>query len=268
MKKLQISSQSIYLSVIGLLLGFIIGFFYANHYNYSPGATPGAGSGSGASGATSAASDGQLPPDHPPIANEQEISQAIKAADAAPNDYNLQMQTVETLYRASRIEDALRLAERAVKLKPDGYDGIVQMGNLNYDFADRRIQQGDSDGANPYYLEAAKWYERALKQRPADVNVRTDYGLTFYFRKPPDLDKAIAAYRKSLEVNPDHPQTLYNITIALTDKGELTEAEATLAKLSALAPGAPILGRLRKGIEEKRSGAQSSGPAPRPLSVK
>lgn len=267
MSKFQVSPQSIYLSVIGLLLGFIVGFFYANHYNREailagaagPATRPGMAAGS---------TGGQLPPDHPPVNNEEDLNAALKSADAEPKNFEAQIAAVQTLYRAGRIDDAMRIMQRAIKLKPDDYQATVQLGNLNYDLADNKLQQGDKDGANPYYLEAARWYEKAMKQNPNDVNVRTDYGLTFYFRQPPDLTQAIAAYRQSLQLEPNHPQTLYNMTIALTDKGELSEAESILAKLSTIAPGAPILDRLRKGIEEKRTGAAASGPAPKPLAVK
>lgn len=266
MSKFHLASQSIYLSVIGLLLGFIIGFFYANHYNREAimagaSAVPGRP-------ASATADSGQLPPDHPPIANEQEIQSAIRTAEGDPNNFEAQMASMQTLYRAGRLDDAMRILQRAIKLKPEDYQAIVQMGNLNYDVGDNSMQQGDKEGANTYFLEAARWYERALKKNPQDINVRTDLGLTYYFRQPQDLDRAIASYRQSLAVDPNHPQTLYNLTIALTEKGELSEAESALAKLTTIAPGAPILERLRKGIEEKRSGTTASGPAPRPLSVK
>ncbi|MBI4469055.1 MAG: tetratricopeptide repeat protein [Acidobacteria bacterium] len=266
MSKMQISPQSIYLSVIGLLAGFIIGFFYANHYNRE--AILAGASGTAAPPGMAAANTGQLPPDHPPIADEEDLGAAMKLADDDPKNFDAQMAAVQSLYRAGRLDDAMRIMQRAIKLKPDDPQAIAQMGNLNYDLGDNKSQQGDKESANPYFLEAAKWYEQALKKNPNDVNIRTDLGLTYYFRQPPDLNKAIAAYRQSLAIDPNHPQTLYNMTIALTDKGELDEAQTLLAKLNGIAPGAPILDRLKKGIEEKRAGVASSGPAPKPLAVK
>ncbi|HWW60448.1 MAG TPA: tetratricopeptide repeat protein, partial [Thermoanaerobaculia bacterium] len=43
-----------------------------------------------------------------------------------------------------------------------------------------------------------------------------------------DRDKAIAAYRKGLEVAPDSPHIAYNLAISLTASGELDEARTLL----------------------------------------
>jgi tetratricopeptide (TPR) repeat protein len=90
-------------------------------------------------------------------------------------------------------------------------------------------------------LEAARWYERALEKKPDDVNVRTDYGLTFYYRRPQDLNKAIAQYNRSLEIQPNHPQTLANLTTALAEQGKVSDAQSTLAKLEQVSSGTPLL---------------------------
>ncbi|MEJ7713883.1 MAG: tetratricopeptide repeat protein [Pyrinomonadaceae bacterium] len=72
--------------------------------------------------------------------------------------------------------------------------------------------------------------------KPNDVNVRTDLGLTFVFRKPEKYDRAIAEFRKSLEVNPKHEQTLQNLAFALAQKQDMTEAQAVLKKLEEVNP--------------------------------
>jgi Flp pilus assembly protein TadD len=76
---------------------------------------------------------------------------------------------------------------------------------------------------------------------PDDVNVRTDYGLTYYYRQPRDLNQAITQYRRSLQIQPTHPQTLSNLAIALSEQGQFDEAKNTLAKLEQAASGTPLL---------------------------
>ena len=68
------------------------------------------------------------------------------------------------------------------------------------------------------YEEAEKWYTSALSKKDDDVNVRTDLGLTFIFRDKPNYDRAIQEFRRSLELDPNHPETLQNLTVAYTKK--------------------------------------------------
>jgi Flp pilus assembly protein TadD len=82
-------------------------------------------------------------------------------------------------------------------------------------------------------------------------------GLTFLLREPAQYDRAIAEFKRSLEVEPSHPQTLQNLTVAYTRRGDLASAEATLARLRAAAPQSPALEQLRAGIEKARSSAPS-----------
>jgi len=234
--------QGLYFGIIGLLVGFIAGFFYANHYNRA--GTP--------SGSPSLM--GQLPPGHPPIgASESEIAQSVERADAHPQDFDAQITAATVLYRAGRLEQAATYFQRANALRPDDYNTLVQLGNVHFDLGEHYLQHQDAAQSNTHFREAERWYERALARNPNDANVRTDYGLTFYKRHPRDLDRAIAEYRRALAIDPRHPQALHNLVVALTEKGELEEAEATLKRLEEVAPGAHVLDALRREIANRRS---------------
>ena len=86
------------------------------------------------------------------------------------------------------------------------------------------------------------------------MNVRTDLGLTFIFREKPNYDRAIQEFQKSLEVDPNHPQTLQNLTVAYTKKGDAANANQTLAKLEGLDPTNDSITKLREDI--KKIGAE------------
>jgi tetratricopeptide (TPR) repeat protein len=230
---MKLRQQSIYWGIIGLLIGSIGGFFYADYYNRR--GPTGAGP---TQGQTS-----QLPPDHPAAAtvSEQEITAAIRAADNSPKDSGVQQTTATLLYRAGRLPQALTYFERAHQLKADDYDVIVQLGNVNFDIGLQHLEQQHQEDSTKHLVQAARWYERALEKKPDDVNVRTDYGLTYYYRRPQDLSQAIAQYRRSLQVNPTHPQTLSNLTIALAEQGNFEEANRTLAQLEQAAAQTALL---------------------------
>ena len=234
------SKDNILFSVIGVLLGFIIGFMFANSANQR-GLQPTAAT------AAVGQQNSQLPPDHPPITQTgakadgmMDVQAAIKLAKDQPDNFDAQMKAAEGFYQIQRFDEAMEYLNRAIKLKPDSYETIVILGNVNFD-AGR-------------YEEAEKWYTQALKIKPDNVNVRTDLGLTFFFRTPPDIDRAIKEYKASLEIDPNHTQTLQNLTVAYTKKGDAAQAQSTLEKLEKVAPTNQALPKLRADIEALRSG--------------
>ena len=64
-----------------------------------------------------------------------------------------------------------------------------------------------------------------------DVNVRTDFGITFVERENPDLDRAVKEFQTSLQTNPKHEPALYNLGVAYYKKGNTAETEKILAQL-------------------------------------
>ncbi|MBI3949561.1 MAG: tetratricopeptide repeat protein [Acidobacteria bacterium] len=232
---MKLRKQSIYLAVIGLLIGLFGGYYYADHYNRT--------GGSAAGRASTQPTSSQMPPGHPeiPQVSPEQIAAAIKNAESNPKDFDVQVATARLLYQANRYDEAIKLYERANELRPDDYDTIVQLGNTHFDLALNEAQQQSTEHSSRHFLEAAAWYEKALEKNPNDVNVRTDYGLTYYYRRPQDLNKAIAQYNRSLEIQPNHSQTLANLTTALAEQGKISEAQSMLAKLEQQAAGTPLL---------------------------
>jgi len=100
-----------------------------------------------------------------------------------------------------------------------------------------------------HFDEAEKLYISAISKKADDVNVRTDLGLTFVFREPPNYDRAIQEFNKSLETEPNHIQTLQNLTVAFTKKGDAAKAKTTLAKLESVDPGNQALTKLKEDIK-------------------
>jgi tetratricopeptide (TPR) repeat protein len=231
---MKLRKQSIYLAAAGLAIGLFSGYYYADYYNRT-------GSGAGTSGAQMPTS--QMPPNHPeiPQVSPEQINAATKNAENNAQDFEAQVAAARILYQANRLDEAANFFQRAHQLRPDDYDTIVQLGNANFDLGLHEYQQQNFDHSSRHFLDAARWYERALEKNPNDVNVRTDYGLTYYYRQPKDLNQAITQYNRSLEVQPGHPQTLANLTTALAEQGKLSEAQSTLAKLEQNSPGTPLL---------------------------
>jgi tetratricopeptide (TPR) repeat protein len=221
------SKENILFGVVGLLAGLIIGFMFANSVNKGTIATSVSpqpqqaveplGSGNGQ-----------------PTANLPEVQAALEKAKAEPDNFDAQVAAAELYYQIKRLDGAIEYLKRANELKPDDYEVIVHLGNASFD--------------SKKYEDAENWYSKALEKKPDDVDVRTDLGLTFMFREPADYDRAIQEFKRSLEIKPDHPQTLQNLTVAYTKKGDAADASATLAKLEIKEPSNPALTKLRSDI--------------------
>src|SRR5947209_7484983 len=241
------TKDNLLFSIIGALVGVIAGYVFATTVNQR-----------GYVARTSSSSSGQLTQDSRLHGNQPESpgdalanqggeaadnSAVIEQAKAQPSDFEAQMKAAGALYQARRFDEAIEFLTRANKLRPDSYEAIVALGDTNFD-AGR-------------YDVAEKWYTAALEKKPDDVNVRTDLGLTFLFREPMNVDRAIKEFRQSLQIDPNHEQTLQDITVALTKKGSFDEADATLKKLAEVNPSNPGLAKLRAELDAARESKKS-----------
>ena len=243
------TKDNILFSIIGVLLGVIVGFVFATNIKQKSAVRRPAA----AQSTRPQALDKELPEDHPPITpnsapddgnNPEDDAAALEKARSEPDNFDAQMQAAAVHYRARRFDEAIDLLMHANKLQPDNYETVVALGNTNFD-------------AGRYQI-AEKWYTSALVKQPKDVNVRTDLGLTYMFREPADMDRAIKEFRRSLQDDPNHEQTLQNLVVALTKKGGLAEAEATLTKLTQVNAENPSLTKLRSDIDAARTASKKS----------
>lgn len=229
------TKDNVLFGVVGLLLGLIIGFLFTNSINQRM-----------ATGSAVTQNANTLPAGHPDIGNtngapatgggmQPEVQAAIEEAKKQPDNFDAQLKAAEFYYQIQRFDGAVEYLKKANQLKPDNYEVIVHLGNANFD--------GD------HYQEAEKWYTAALAKKPDDINVRTDLGLTFIFREPPNYDRAIQEFLRSLESDPNHIQTLQNLTVAYTKKGDAAKANATLAKLEAVDAKNEAIPKLREDIQ-------------------
>jgi tetratricopeptide (TPR) repeat protein len=231
------TKDNILFGIVGLLLGLIIGFLFTNSINQRMAAT-------GSITAPVTQNANTLPAGHPDIGSSKgapaggvqpEVQAAIDDARKQPDNFDAQVKAADLYNQIERFDGAIEFLKRANQLKPDNYEVVVHLGNANF----------DSD----HYQEAEKWYMAALAKKPDDINVRTDLGLTFIFREPPNYDRAIQEFQRSLETDPNHIQTLQNLTVAYTKKGDAAKANATLAKLAGVDASNEAIPKLREDIK-------------------
>lgn len=231
------NKDNILFSIIGVLLGFIIGFLFAISAQQR-GLTPRPTDMGDAPGVLrSETEQTSIPPNASADegAMTQELQDIRQKAKSNPNDFDAQVEAAQRLSENRLFDEAIELFLRANQLRPDSYETITSLGNTYFDAG--------------YYESAEKWYTAALAKKPSDVNVRSDLGLTFLFRKPPDMERAIKEFRTSLKSDPNHEQTLIYLTLALSETGQAKEAQTTLAKLEQVSPNNSALPKLRQRIE-------------------
>ena len=224
--------------IVGLLLGLIIGFMFANNVNQKAATPPPA--------AATVKQNPNMPEGHPDISgganpaqaalSMPQVQEAIEKAQKEPDNFEAQMKAAEVNYRIEAYDKAIEFLKQANKIKPEDYETIVNLGNATFD--------------SGKYTDAEKWYASALVKKPDDENVRTDLGLTFIFRDPPDYDRAIKEFEQVLAKNINHPQALQNLTVAYTKKGNAAKATETVDKLEQLDPTNVSVAKLREDIKK------------------
>jgi tetratricopeptide (TPR) repeat protein len=160
--------------------------------------------------------------------SDEEIREKIAEADRNPNNFAFQKGLGLALYRYATVkqdtkllEEVARLLSRASELNSKDYDVIVALGNLYFDIGYYKKNNED-------FQKAREFYQKALEQKPNDTDVRTDLGLTYFLTNPPETEKAVAEFQKSLGANDKHEKTLQVLTQALISQNKTAEAEKYL----------------------------------------
>lgn len=238
--------------VIGLFAGLVISFIVTNALHHdemrAAPARPGAESGAGNTKAASTADDSSA------SLSEEEIRGAIAKADARADDIAVQRNFGLALYQYSRqaqetrfLPDIARFLKRAYDADPKDHDLTVSLASVLFEIGQ------SSDPAS--FIEARRYYLKALEMRPDDASARARLGQTYYFGQPPDPERAIIEYRKSLAIDPRHEPALQSLASALITTGRSEEAQKRIDELQKLNPSSVALPNLRAQLAQSKNAA-------------
>ena len=184
--------------------------------------------------------------------SDEEIRQKIAEADKNPENFNFQKNLGLALYRyATMKQDAQLLAEiarlltRANQQDAKDYEVLITLGNCYFDI-------GYIKKDNENLTKAREFYQKALSQKPNDVNVRTDLGLTYFLVNPPETDKALAEFQKSLQTNLKHEKTLQVTAQALLSQKKVAEAANYLTRLREVNPENQFLPEFESQLSQQK----------------
>ncbi|MDT5122986.1 MAG: hypothetical protein QOC96_2468 [Acidobacteriota bacterium] len=244
-------TKNILYSLAGILLGFMLGFFIANLGGRSRLAASMADSSTQNSSTRSlnhSNEGGQLPPGHPSVngadgsaggaaSTSAQSQNAMDEADRNPQDFTAQIRAAAIFFQLGAYDKATLYLNRSLALKPDDPDALTGMGQTKFETGD--------------YTGAATYFEKVLAQHPNDTDLRTDLANTYAKRTPPDYDRALAEYRKALEIDPKNESALEGVANSALRKGDKATARDAVDKLAAVNPSNPAISSLRSQLDTK-----------------
>ena len=261
-EKSLVNTKFVLIFVAGVILGFVIGFALANDINQKEqdkqrtllseqkagGAKKVAEPGAGAQ-----ATNGDA--ESFPTVTDEQLKNAVAKADATPGDVELQKKVGQALYvyawqtgNASILPDVARILKRAHEADPKDYKTTVLAGDAHFLIA----RAGDTKQV----IEARKLYEAALASKPDDAVVRTSFGLTYFYDRPSNPQRAIREYRRALQSDPRSELPLQSLAAALIETKGFDEAEKRLNELEQVNSANGELANLRAQLEQKRSASK------------
>jgi len=263
-EKSSVNTKVVLIFLIGAVLGFVVGFALANGVNRqeqdrlraevarAQSAGPSKSADAGEKPQTQARDDD----DSFPTLTDDQLKNAVAKADASPADAELQKKVGQALYvyawqkgNASILPDVARILKRAHEADAKDYKTTVMAGDAHF------LMARNSGDARPLAV-ARKLYEDALASKPDDAVVRTSLGLTYFYDKPPDPQRAMREYRRALQSDPRQEMALQSLAAALIESGNLDEAEKHLGELEKMNPSNRELPSLRAQLEQKRNVAK------------
>jgi TPR repeat protein len=181
--------------------------------------------------------------------SNDEIRAKIEQADNNAGDIAFQKSLGTALYRFSALKrdytflpDIERLLERARQADPQNRELTVTLADVYFD-------SSQSSNKNEDLLKARTLYEKALQQKAADADARTDFGLTFLLAQSPNASAAEAEFQRALQIDPRHEKALQSEAQALIGQNKFAEASSYIVKLRAVNPKNELLPELDSAVQ-------------------
>lgn len=239
------NKNALIISIVAVVLSFVGGFILANALNRNEINNLQAELGRAKSNQPSATENSET------TLSEDEIRAKIAEADQNPQNIEFQKNLAIGLYRYANMKqeskwlpDVARILNRVVENNPKDFNAVASLANIYFDIANEKQD-------NETFKKSRELYKKALETKPNDVETQTDLGLTYLMEKPADEKSAIAAFEKSLKIDPKHEKTLQNMVQAQIGVGNTAAAEQFLNRLKETNPKNEAITELTAQLAEK-----------------
>lgn len=228
-------AKHIFTGIIGLIVGLIIGFIGANRLNENSkiiqtstdlNSNPAFNQQIHSADIKEPSASGMIP----------DVQKVLDKAKNEPDNSQAQIEAGDMYAKIGRFTEAVSFYETAQKADPKNFQTNLKLANAYFDSRD--------------FEKAAEFYEKALVINPNEVGARTDLGVTFVERQNPDFDRAIKEFETSLQNDPKHEPTLYNLSVAYFKKGEAEKSRNVLKRLEEANPNSKLIEKLKQVINQ------------------
>ncbi len=224
--------NNILFGIIGLIVGLTIGFFVANSINRNSVSQTDVAANS-LDNTTSVLDHGVK---DAPVTQQTgalaDVQTKLDKANNEPTNFAAQMQAGDMYAQIGKVEEAIKFYEKGVVMNPKNAEANRVLANAYFD--------------TKQFEKAEKHYAIVLETDTKDVDARTDLATTFVERPNPDLERATKEFQKSLEINPKHEPTLYNLAVVYSRKGDAENAQKLLAQLERINASSQYVTKLKQ----------------------
>ena len=172
-----------------------------------------------------------------------------QAVEHAPGDAEAHYRLGLSYRDLGRFEEAAEIMEKAVELNPKAPKLRLTLGNLYM-----RLGRGE-DGRRE--MELSEELRREMQGLHAEITppdgpvvsigtLKDHYHLGYKYMLAGDLPDALLEFRRAMEIDPEHRDSITGLAMVLTRLGRLDQAAVHFEKSSDLDPGDP-LGHARLG---------------------
>ena len=134
------------------------------------------------------------------------------------NNENLDLNKMLNLaiqnHQSNNYNEASKLYEKILKIKPDHFESNFYLGTLN--------------AQNNNFQKAAQLISKAIEINPNIADLHNNLGLIF--RELKELEKASNCINKAIQINPDYAVAHSNLGLIYKDLGEIEKAEKCFRK--------------------------------------
>jgi lipopolysaccharide biosynthesis regulator YciM len=209
----------------GLLFGFLVGFVVAHQIYAGRGTTAGF----------------QHPPIPPDMAGRPPAGDRPGAADGSPGgpmSGGAGGPSGGDTATMEQVQKEIQALKELIEKEPRNAMALTRLGDVYFDAG--------------MFDKAKGFYERALAEKPDDVNVRTDLGTVL--RNLGQFDAALKEFEAAVAADPKHWKGWFNIGIVcLYDTRDFDRAQKAFERVAELSPGTIDMDALRKEMDRVRS---------------
>lgn len=147
------------------------------------------------------------------------IAQTKIMLEANPTEPRIQSQLAHLYLKNKEMETALSTAEKLIQQNPAEGIGYQVLGELHFDRGEYEKAKKNLTKAN----QLGSWTEESL------LNILYKLGMSYYKLK--DDEKALSIFKKVLDKNPFHEESLFFLSLHHFKRQEWTQSETYLKRL-------------------------------------